>query len=150
MKELKFAILLLAASFLMACGSGNQEESTGEKADASEIEQITGSVSFASFADGDTLSSPFYLEMAIEGMEVEPKGESRDGYGHHHLLINDGFVQEGIVIIADSTHIHYGGGQTQDSIALNPGNYQLTLQFGDGAHVSYGEQWAQTVNVVVK
>ncbi len=96
------------------------------------------------------MSSPFDLEMGVEGMEVEPKGEINQGFGHHHLLINDDFTKEGITIIADSTHIHYGGGQTTDSLALDPGEYKLTLQFGDGFHTSYGEAWSKSVNVTVQ
>jgi hypothetical protein len=88
--------------------------------------------------------------MGIKGMEVEPKGTPRKGWGHHHLLINDDFIAEGIVIVADDTHIHYGGGQTSDSISLEPGDYKLTLQFADGMHVSYGQALAKTINVTVE
>ena len=83
-------------------------------------------------------------------MTLEPKGESKPGFGHHHLLINDDAIDEGIVIVADSTHIHYGGGQASDSVSLAPGDYTLTLQFGDGLHISYGEAWSASVNVIVK
>jgi hypothetical protein len=88
--------------------------------------------------------------MGIKGMEVEPKGLHNEGFGHHHLLINDKFAQAGTIVIADETHIHYGGGQTSDSVSLTPGDYQLTLQFADGMHVSYGEEWSKTISVSVK
>jgi hypothetical protein len=83
-------------------------------------------------------------------MQVEPKGPVNPGYGHHHLLINDGPIAKGIFIVADSTHIHYGGGQESDSVFLEPGNYKLTLQFADGEHASYGKSWSSTINVTVK
>ncbi len=150
MNELKLVLLFFAASFMIACGSGDKSESNEETTVEPEVEEVSGSVSFGNIQDGDTLTSPFLMEMYVEGMTVEPKGEPREGYGHHHLLINDGFIDEGIVIIADSTHIHYGGGQTSDSVALAPGNYQLTLQFADGMHVSYGENWSASIDVVVE
>jgi len=107
-------------------------------------------VSFDNIKDGATLNSPFVLEMGVTGMQVEPKGAPRAGYGHHHLLVNDGFAPEGTVIVADPTHIHYGGGQTSDSVSLAPGEYKLTLQFADGMHVSYGKNWSKTINVTVE
>lgn len=139
-------ILLFFASSIIACNTSSQteEETTSEE------EIVEGGVSFMNIKNGDTLTSPFLLEMGVEGMQVEPKGEPKPGVGHHHLLINNGFTPEGIVIIADSVNIHYGGGQTSDSVALAAGDYMLTLQFADGNHVSYGEQWSQTISVTVK
>lgn len=148
MKLYTYILILLVFAFA-ACNNASENQEA-EVEESTESEEITGSVSFVNIQDGDTLTSPFLLEMGVEGMIVEPKGEPRKGYGHHHLLINDGPIQEGLVIVADSTHIHYGGGQTSDSVALTPGNYQLTLQFADGIHVSYGEDWAKTINVVVE
>ena len=143
----KFLFLIPAA--IMACNAP-QSGSTDTEEAAVESTPITGEVSFLNLTDGDTLTSPFYMEMGISGMEVEPKGESREGFGHHHLLINDGPIDAGLVIIADSAHIHYGGGQTSDSVALSPGEYDLTLQFADGIHVSYGPDWSKTIHVVVQ
>jgi hypothetical protein len=146
--KLHIYILSLVVVAFAACNNQTENQETEEE--VVETEEITGSVSFVNIKDGDTLASPFLLEMGVEGMIVEPKGEPRKGYGHHHLLINDGPIEKGIVIVADSTHIHYGGGQTSDSVTLAPGNYALTLQFADGLHVSYGEDWANTINVVVQ
>jgi hypothetical protein len=107
-------------------------------------------VSFLNIKDGDTLTSPFLLKMGVEGMVLEPKGEPKPDHGHHHLLINDGPIDKDLIIVADSTHIHYGAGQSQDSVNLSPGNYKLTLQFADGMHVSYGEEWSKTIQVTIK
>ena len=141
-------ILLLFVSSIVACTSTNQSETETESSVAET--EVTGGVSFTNIKNGDTLTSPFLIEMGVEGMTVEPKGEPKPGVGHHHLLINNGFTPEGIVIIADSVNIHYGGGQTSDSVSLDPGDYMLTLQFADGNHVSYGEKWSQTINVTVQ
>jgi hypothetical protein len=152
--QMKKLIIIFAVVALISCKSSSSEsqESTSSETidtmDAAEETATTG-VLFSNIVDGATLTSPFVLEMGVKGMEVEPKGTPREGWGHHHLLINDDFIAEGLVIVADDTHIHYGGGQTSDSLSLEPGDYKLTLQLADGMHVSYGQALAKTINVSV-
>jgi len=152
--SMKNIVILSIIFFAVACNSSDKSQETASESEevieAVEENASTNGVSFNGLEDGSTLSSPFLLEMGVEGMIVEPKGAPREGYGHHHLLINDDYAPAGTVIVADDTHIHYGGGQTSDSIALEPGEYKLTLQFADGMHVSYGEQWAKSINVTVE
>ncbi|RYZ72141.1 MAG: DUF4399 domain-containing protein, partial [Proteobacteria bacterium] len=59
-------------------------------------------------------------------------------------------VELGMVVPADATHIHYGKGQTEDKITLTPGKHTLTLQFANGAHLSYGPGLASTIEVTAK
>lgn len=144
---MKNILCLAVLSFgIFACTPASDNSSS----DNSEDTEKTSHVSFVNIEDGATLQSPFYLEMGVEGMQVEPKGLRKEGFGHHHLLINDDFAPAGTIVIADDTHIHYGGGQTSDSIALDPGTYKLTLQFADGLHVSYGEEWSKSISVTVE
>jgi hypothetical protein len=150
---MKKILIYLAAISLVACSTpsndANQVTDETSQEPASKVEVADG-VSFVNIQDGAELTSPFVLEMGVQGMQVEPKGAPRVGWGHHHLLINDGPAPEGTIIVADETHVHYGGGQTSDSVKLAPGNYKLTMQFADGMHVSYGEKWAKTISVTVK
>lgn len=154
---MKQSVLILSLIFVFAsCG---QSDSSGTDTDASQTDssnveaaddkEETG-VFFKNIAELDTLTSPFVIEMGINGMLVEPKGPVEEGSGHHHLLINDGPFEKGKFIAPDSTHIHYGGAETVDTVSLAPGKYLLTLQFGDGAHMSYGEEWAKSITVYVK
>ena len=150
MKYLNILFLL----FAFAC-SNTDQQSDEHSQDANEssatiVEEIVEGVFFGNIEDGDTLASPFLMKMEVKGMTVEPKGEVREGYGHHHLLVNDTYFDQGMFIAADSTHIHYGGGQIEDSVSLAPGEYVLTLQFADGMHMSYGEDWSSTISVVVQ
>ena len=133
MNKILYALSIL---FFIGCTKSNNEQSVG--------------VSFLNIQNGDTLTSPFLLQMGVEGMTLEPKGEPNPGHGHHHLIVNGGPIDTGLVIIADENNIHYGGGQSEDSVSLNPGSYNLTLQFADGMHVSYGEEWAKSIEVIVK
>jgi len=160
MKKISPVLALLLA--LSAC----QNAATSEEAEVvtgSETEEVVeadpnaqpaapegAKVFFANLNDGDTLNSPFLVEFGIEGMEVEPAGEINAGKGHHHIIINNSYIEFGGTVPADSVNIHYGGGQTSDSLDLAPGTYTLTMQFADGWHRSYGEQLANTINVVVE
>lgn len=107
-------------------------------------------VHFVAPKDGATLSSPFKVVMGLDGMQVKNAGEMKEGTGHHHLIINGGAIPKGSVVPMDETHLHFGKGQTETELKLKPGKYKLTLQFADGAHVSYGKKLSQTITVTVK
>ena len=107
------------------------------------------SVFFKNIKDGDQLRSPFVMEMGVRGMKVEPAGEVRKGYGHHHLLINQTNWPEGEIIPQSDSTIHYGKGQTESEVVLSKGKYVLTLQFADGVHTSYGPKMSSSVEVYV-
>ena len=100
--------------------------------------------------DGSTVASPVFIDMGLEGMIVEPAGKVKSGFGHHHLLINQKFWPEGSVIPTSDTTLHYGKGQTDTSIELDPGTYILSLQFADGVHASYGEKMSATIKINVE
>ncbi len=73
-----------------------------------------------------------------------------EGTGHHHLLIDSPGVSKGEVIPANDKSLHFGKGQTETDVTLPPGDHTLTLQFGDGAHRSYGPAMSKTIKVHVK
>ena len=130
--------------------SGTGSSGENNESDSTSMETTNARVYFISPADGDTVSSPLIIEMGLEGMEIEPAGEVKEGMGHHHLIINGSYIQEGVVVPTDSVHIHYGQAQTVDTVQLAPGNYTLTLQFADGFHQSFGKPLSSTINLVVK
>ena len=112
--------------------------------------EITGKVWFSEPSDKAEVNSPVKFVMQVEGMIVKPAGTMEEGTGHFHILINKEAIAEGQPIINDEVHKHYGKGQTEDTIELKPGDYRITLQFADGAHVSYGSKWSQTISLKVK
>jgi len=134
-------IILLFAIVISACQSSTN---TNKKA------VIEPSVFFKNIQNGAILSSPFIVEMGVDGMEVEPSGKINTNKGHHHIIINKTFIEDGQIIPVDKQHIHFGGGQTQTKLNLEAGNYSLTLQFADGMHQSYGEKMSKTINVTVR
>jgi hypothetical protein len=151
MKKLTFILFTFTVTFwIISCsGTGSSEQESSET-DSVSTEMTSAKVYFISPNDGDTVSSPLMIDMGLEGMEIDPAGEVKEGMGHHHLVINGSHIQEGVVVPTDSVHIHYGLGQIRDTVELAPGNYTLTLQFADGFHQSYGKPLSSTINVVVK
>ncbi len=110
-------------------------------------------VYFLNLKNGDHVKSPLLVKFGVTGMQVHPAGQDMaDTHsGHHHLLIDNaaGFVQQGQVIPMDAKHVHYGKGQLEDKISLEPGPHKLTLQFANGAHISYGSDMAASVSIIV-
>ena len=107
-------------------------------------------VSFINLNDGQEVSSPVLVKMGVSGMEVKPAGEIVKGTGHHHMIIDGVFINTGDPVPANETHIHYGKGQLEASLDLAPGKHTLTLQFANGFHQSYGEEWSKTITINVK
>ena len=111
--------------------------------------KYNASVFFQNLKDGDTLSSPFTVEMGVEGMKVEAAGERKEGFGHHHIIVNCTHIDKETTIPVDDQHKHYGAGQIETELELESGTYCLTLQFANGYHQSYGEELSKTIKVVV-
>lgn len=108
------------------------------------------SVDFLNLKDGDQVSNPFKVIFTANGIRTEPAGHFKEDSGHHHLLINQPYVEKGVTIPADSNHIHFGKAQTETELNLNVGLYTLTLQFADGYHRSYGKALSKTIQIEVK
>ena len=107
-------------------------------------------VAFGNLKDGDTVSSPVKVEFLVYGKTIKPAGTEEEGTGHHHIIIDGGSIQAGIVVPANDTHIHFGKGQTETTLELTPGEHTLTLQFADFAHRSFGSKWSKTITVTVE
>jgi hypothetical protein len=114
-------------------------------------EEQTKGVYFIEPQDGAEVTNPIKVKMGVNGMEVVPAGELKEGTGHHHIII-DGpdYIEAGQVIPSDENHIHFGNGATETELNLQPGEHTLTLQFADGEHKSYGKDWAKKIKIIVK
>ncbi|WP_439123121.1 DUF4399 domain-containing protein [Marivita sp.] len=95
--------------------------------------------------NGASVQSPVTVVFGLSGMGVAPAGIDKEGTGHHHMFINrapfgDGAEDEELIangIPSDENHIHYGGGQTQATYDLAPGEYTMQLVLGDQFHVPH-------------
>jgi hypothetical protein len=108
-------------------------------------------VYFKNLKEGQHISSPYKIEMGADVIRIDTAGPVIAGVGHHHLFVDgEDSLAAGTIVPKDSTHFHFGKGQTEYEVKLTPGKHKLTLQMADGLHRSYGGKLATTVNVVVK
>ena len=108
------------------------------------------SVSLLSPADGERLYGPVTVRMAAEGVTIEPAGEAVEGSGHFHLIVDLPCVDEGVSIVKDTQHVHFGKGQTEATVYLPAGSHELCLQVGDGVHVAQDITDRITVEIGVR
>ncbi len=137
-------VAMIASATLAGCSTAKQSMTN--------MMRGPGAVEFLSPRDGDTISGPVMVKFGVKGMDVKPAGEDIENTraGHHHVLVNQAPIKAGEAVPFTDQHIHFGKGQTEAELKLPPGRYRLTLQFANGAHVSYGESLSQTINIVVR
>lgn len=150
---MKIKGLAIAALLAVTYACSNQKQPTENT--AQEVEEVAEAkvepkVFFKYPQDGAKVGSPVFIEMGVEGMQVEAAGEVREGFGHHHILINQEFWPKGEVIPMSDSTLHYGKGQTDTSLELAPGEYIISLQFADGVHASYGKEMAASIKIIVE
>ncbi len=108
-------------------------------------------VYFVSPANGDTVSNPIKVVMGLSGMGVAPAGTQKEKTGHHHLIIDAPTPGPGAGIASDEKHRHFGGGQTETTIELAPGQHTLQLVLGDWKHVPHNPPIAsEVITITVK
>lgn len=102
-------------------------------------------VYFVNLEDGATVSAPVKVVFGLSGMGVAPAGTEKENTGHHHILVDRAPLGEGpdgeeeleTGLPADENHIHFGGGQTEVTLDLEPGEHTLQLVLGDMNHVPH-------------
>ncbi len=141
-------IFLLCLSF--ACAGGGEEEAEEashedmEHAVAEEPAEMAESsdaprVWFITPEDGATVTSPVAFEFGSENITIEPKGDIHAGAGHHHIGINTECLPAGEAIPEADPWVHFGDGSAMIEMQLEPGEHTLTIQIGDGEHVTLDE-----------
>lgn len=98
----------------------------------------TAQVYIISPVDGQSVSSEFAVKFGLSGMGIAPAGIDKEGTGHHHLLIDIDELPPLTEPLAASSQIkHFGGGQTETTLALSPGEHTLQLVLGNYTHVPH-------------
>lgn len=123
-KVLGTAALLVGSSLLHA----QQPEKTASPSGAQAY--------IVSPANGATVGSTFTVVFGLKGMGVAPAGVQANNTGHHHLLV-DGVQMPDLNIPLGSNVSHFGGGQTETSLTLTPGQHTLQLILGDHLHIPH-------------
>ena len=121
----KYIILLFNVLFLVSCSvkENKKTELVEDKVEESKIQNVF----FKWPKDGSTVASPVFVDMGLNGMLIEPAGKVNKGFGHHHILINQTSWPLGSVIPMSDSTLHFGLGQTDTSLELDPGNYICLL-----------------------
>ncbi len=95
-------------------------------------------VYFLSPENGATVTSPFTVRFGLRGMGVAPAGVTAPNTGHHHLLIDVADLPpENLPLPNDANHRHFGLGQTEAELTLEPGQHTLQLVLGDALHIPH-------------
>ena len=81
--------------------------------------------------DGATLSSPVRVQFGLRGMGVAPAGVDLPNTGHHHLVIDTELPDLDAPFPTSPNNIHFGKGQTETTLDLEPGEHTLQLLLGD-------------------
>ncbi|MGD9783179.1 MAG: DUF4399 domain-containing protein [Hyphomicrobiaceae bacterium] len=107
-------------------------------------------VYFTDLEDGDVVQPEFKIHFGLRGMGVAPAGSARPNSGHHHLLVDTDLPDLTKPIPNDFNHLHYGSGQTETKVKLEPGEHTLQLLFADKDHIPHNPPlFSKKIRVVV-
>lgn len=94
-------------------------------------------VFFIEPTDGATVTSPVEMKFGVSGIAIAPAGEIHKNAGHHHVLVDTTLADMNLPIPKDAQHVHFGKGQTEASLELEPGEHTLQLVLGDSNHIPH-------------
>lgn len=104
------------------------------------LRNATSDAYFVNLEDGAKIETPFRVEFGLGGgwglapISSEAKGKS----GHHHLLVNRDLPLDFKKSLPFSDqYIHFGKGQMETVLTLEPGEYTLRLLLADNKHVPH-------------
>ena len=86
--------------------------------------------------DGDTVGTEVTVVFGLKGMGVAPAGIDAANTGHHHLLVNQEQLPEAGKPMGDPP-LHFGKGQTETTLTLEPGTHTLQLILGNYLHIPH-------------
>lgn len=122
------ALLLLAAPVTLI---GAEATTTINRTPAPEGAEVY----FIEPSDGATLPTTFTVKFGLKNMGVAPAGTDKPATGHHHLLIDQELPPLDQPMGGDI--MHFGGGQTETEVTLEPGEHKLQLIVGDMNHIPH-------------
>lgn len=142
MSRLILSLLLVCGIFTIAHAEQNLVSKAPEGA----------SVYFIEPADGATVATTFTVKFGLTGMGVAPAGVDREHTGHHHILINlDELPDMTLPLPANDQVKHFGGGQTEATLTLAPGEHTLQLLLGNHLHIPHDKPViSEKITITVK
>ena len=156
-------LCLMVLALAIACGGGGDSgepaadpepmEEAAEESMAEESAEGSGAprIFFITPEDGATVTSPVSFEFGHEIWIIEPKGPINEGAGHHHIGLDIDCLPPGTPIPEADPWVHFGDGSAVIDMQLPPGEHKLTIQIGDGEHVTLEEPGlCQTITITVE
>ncbi|MDA9626465.1 DUF4399 domain-containing protein [Pseudomonadota bacterium] len=134
--------LLLSFSLFFANGLIALEYSKGAPA---------AEVYFIAPKNDDIVSGEVVVKFGLQNFGVSPAGLNVNGTGHHHLIIDADLPNLSQPIQADKNHVHFGKGQTEVKLELEPGTHTLQLLLGDYRHIPHRPPiYSNKITIVVE
>jgi hypothetical protein len=146
----------LALTAMLAC-AGAVPAAPGTAADAAPVHpwivpppDLQPSAYFTNLKDGDKVQSPFVAKFGLGMRGIVPAGRAVGQAGHHHLLVNQPLPLDFAKALPfTDKYIHFGKGQMETVLDLQPGTYTLTLLLANQDHIPYFV-YSKPVRVVVE
>ena len=134
--------LLLSFSLFFANGLIALEYSKGAPA---------AEVYFIAPKNDDIVSGEVVVKFGLQNFGVSPAGLNVNGTGHHHLIIDADLPNLTQPIQADKNHVHFGKGQTEVKLELEPGSHTLQILLGDYRHIPHRPPiYSNKITIVVE
>ena len=101
--------------------------------------------------DGEIYSEEVEVKFGLKDFGVAPAGYNIPNTGHHHLIINADLPDLSLPIPANENYVHFGLGQTETTLNLDPGTYTLRLLMGNYLHIPHQEPiYSKEITITVK
>lgn len=102
--------------------------------------RLTSEAYFTNLKDGDRIETPYQLKFGLSGgwglAPIAQAGRARSG--HHHLLVNrDLPLNFKEALPFNDQYIHFGKGQMETVLTLEPGTYTLRMLLADQKHLPH-------------
>lgn len=144
----KYISIVFVLFLLASCNTEKTEQKAEENHSNMSHDQMTemgrtkapegAQVYFISPQDGDEIEGPVKVQFGLKNMGVAPAGTDQANTGHHHILIDvDQLPDMTKPLPANDNIVHFGGGQTETTLSLEPGTHTLQLLLGNFAHIPH-------------
>ena len=101
--------------------------------------------------DGKTYTTEVAVKFGLKDFGVAPAGYNIPNTGHHHLIINAELPDLTLPIPANENYLHFGLGQTETNLTLEPGTYTLQLLMGNYLHIPHSEPiYSKEIKITVE
>ena len=94
---------------------------------------------FISPKNGEIINGDVKVVFGLSDFGVARAGYNIPNTGHHHLIINEDLPDLSLTIPSNENYLHFGLGQTETSLNLEPGEYTLQLIMGNYLHIPHQE-----------